>query len=1287
MPIAPPGYALGALLGRGGFGVVWAAEREHDQLPVAIKVVSGAGGSAAGLLRFERELEALRTIGPPAVPRVYADGTLPGGVRYLVMERLVMPTLADGLAAEREPMPPDRFMRAAGAILDAVERAHACRFVHRDLKPENIFLDLAIPQAKLIDFGIVKALSKGRSSPELTSPTAVLGTTEYMAPEQCRGGQIDVRTDIYALGSIFFEMLTGRPPFLGLASDIILAHCDCRPPRLSSFVPVPQAIEEVVLQCLAKQPQRRFATVAELRDALRASDRRAEGPVTQRTATPLPQVGRKQWSVGLLFFQSSRDATAVADLLRDCAGQLAHCARSSYVGLFSHETGDNPVKRAVLAAKALLSSGLAERALVDLATVRMRTLPDGSRQFLSSAFGDPASYPAAADPVGIQITEAAVQLLDDVVSTPHPSRGNTRLVSDSQVAAEQSLEPLIGREGTLQALATSLTSALDRRVPTLVRVIGDTGTGKTHLLRHLERLVTDWHPGAECLSLRSHPPASGDPDQTLRELLQHVLDASPDPLGKDPHTRMATALGGNVTDEISIPAALLLGWIAPDAPEVRALAAAPGALRAGAARAAGAGLRRRCAQHPLVVLLDDAHLADDATLDALEYAALAETGLPICVIALARPTFETLRPEWSSRAAARYAERLGPLQGEAAAQLCRRLLRPVEDVPAQAVDHLVSRAGGNPLLLRELCRALRSQGLIRQQDNGRTWYLATEALDALPQLTLVEWLASRELEALPPPLASHAQLVSSLGDESTVEEAAGVLAELERRGAGGGFPLDAGVATSRLLSSGVLVTHADGRLTFRHALFSEAIYQSMPVALRQAIHGAAYRFHCTHHLLGERDRRVRLALHAARAGLRQEAAGRYLELARLAESRHAYLDAEFTYTRALEQLATTHRVPADAVAAYRGRGLMRYRIGRYADAVQDFERARVGAQQAGDVLTEVDILLDHATALDWMEEFRRSHELVEEAAQLWAREPSPTAEARVLMGRGRSCHRMNQDDQAAEILTRAAARAEALGDDGYETLAISLILVGYILARLGRPAQAEQAFDRVVPLCEAHGDKLHLGAALGNRLMLWIASGDMDRLLEDLKRLLEISRELGNARLEQHAHLVYALSHHWLGELELAKLHARRTVEIDEHRFGAEARPESAIVLARVLAAGGDTEQARTVLNGVRERQARARASGEREIEILPAEQVLFAMVDLHITDGGPAAWRELEARAAGVLRGQELIEFYDMWARTAARTDDVLTARQAMTRALEIAGRMPNVMRERLQRTLAVIP
>src|SRR5262249_10509879 len=163
------------------------------------------------------------------------------------------------------------------------------------------------------------------------------------------------------------------------------------------------------------------------------------------------------------------------------------------------------------------------------------------------------------------------------------------------------------------------------------------------------------------------------------------------------------------------------------------------------------------------------------------------------------------RPEWGGRAAARASIPLEVLPEDAAAQLCRALLKPAHDVPAAALTRLSARARGVPLLLTELVRGLKREGLLRRRAKGVSYYLATDELDRLPDLPLYGWLAGRELAALDPALAAHARLAAVLAPEFTNADQAAVLSELDRAGEGAEFPLDGAVAVGRLCASGFLL--------------------------------------------------------------------------------------------------------------------------------------------------------------------------------------------------------------------------------------------------------------------------------------------------------------------------------------------------------------------------------------------------------------------------------------------------------------------------------------------------
>ncbi|MEM9487558.1 MAG: hypothetical protein AAGC55_00370, partial [Myxococcota bacterium] len=667
-------------------------------------------------------------------------------------------------------------------------------------------------------------------------------------------------------------------------------------------------------------------------------------------------------------------------------------------------------------------------------------------------------------------------------------------------------------------------------------------------------------------------------------------------------------------------------------------------------------------------------------------AALVERDTPLWICVLAQPSFEQQRPDWALRCASRYRAELGPLDDDAATALCLSLLQPAERIPTGAIARLVARSEGIPLFLAELVGGLKAEGVVRQQTNG-SWFVATDELDRMPNLPIVEWLATRALDSMSPGLVAHARLVALLGAEFTASEVAGVVDELDRARFTEYVPLDPAVATRRLLGQRMLVSRSGQprRYRFRYSLLRDEISRSTPEALRAEIHRAAYRYYDRANHLPERYRMARLAFHGARSEQRERAGLIYLELAARARARHEYLDAESLYSLALELVREDD--DASRTAAYWGRSLMRYRLGRYQDALVDFVLARTLAAHRGEVLDEIAILLDEATALDWCDEWSESHKRVEQARALAQARSSPLIEARLLLARGRSACRQSRDGEALELMSQAADHARSLGDEAYETRVIALIMNGYILASMDHPEESAACFDRVVPLCEERGDSVHLAAALGNRAMLWLATDDHERMITDLEQLRELARELGNGRLEQHAHYYLAQYLHWIGEFELAEQQARRAMEIDNRRFAGAARHESAILVARILVFRGQYGTVRTILGEIRQRQKQAVARSGPAVELVPYEEVMLAAVDLASSDSfDEHQWRMLRERAALVFQSRERLEVLEMWAQAAHRHGHLECGRAVVADALELAETSPAILTEHRTRLLRLL-
>jgi Tol biopolymer transport system component/predicted Ser/Thr protein kinase len=274
-PRLEPGHALGpyrieTLIESGGMGEVYRARDTRLDRDVAVKVLRVHFGSDPALKqRLEREAKALATLSHPHICPVFDVGQQ-DGIDYLVMEYLEGETLERRLT--KGPLPLDQALRCAIEVADALDKAHRRGIVHRDLKPSNIMLTKR--GAQLLDFGLAKlrapsplaAIAAGVAQSPLTGQGTIIGTLQYMAPEQLNGEEADARSDIFAFGAVIYEMVTGKKAFEGKTpASIIGAILEREPAAISTFQPMsPPALDHLVRTCVAKAPDQRWQSAADV---------------------------------------------------------------------------------------------------------------------------------------------------------------------------------------------------------------------------------------------------------------------------------------------------------------------------------------------------------------------------------------------------------------------------------------------------------------------------------------------------------------------------------------------------------------------------------------------------------------------------------------------------------------------------------------------------------------------------------------------------------------------------------------------------------------------------------------------------------------------------------------------------------------------------------------------------------------------------------------------------------------------------------------------------------------
>jgi len=296
-------YEVRSLIGRGGMAEVHLGYDTRLHRIVAIKMLRiDLARDSIFQARFRREAQAAASLNHPNIVAVYDTGeeviTAPDGrgvsVPYIVMEYVEGHTVKE-LLADGTPVPIDEAVEIVSGVLSALEYSHAAGLVHRDIKPGNIMLTTD-GKVKVMDFGIARALADSQAT--MTQTNAVVGTAQYLSPEQARGEQVDARSDLYSTGVVLFELLTGRPPFRGdSAVAVAYQHVSAIPPTPSSITPdVPEALDRVVMKALAKNRDDRYSSAAAMRADLIRAARGADvnAPATQVWAAAAANDGATQ---------------------------------------------------------------------------------------------------------------------------------------------------------------------------------------------------------------------------------------------------------------------------------------------------------------------------------------------------------------------------------------------------------------------------------------------------------------------------------------------------------------------------------------------------------------------------------------------------------------------------------------------------------------------------------------------------------------------------------------------------------------------------------------------------------------------------------------------------------------------------------------------------------------------------------------------------------------------------------------------------------------------------------
>lgn len=415
-------YRLKSLLGRGGMGSVWVAQHEQLRSEVAVKRLDPSiASNEEALARFNREAQALAALRSPNVVQVFDYG-VDEGVAFIAMELLQGEALSSRIHRLGQ-LSIDETARFLGEVLRAIGKAHAAGVIHRDLKPDNIFICQDDPEfAKVLDFGVAKVSATSQTGiASQTRTGAVIGTPYYMSPEQARGQSIDIRTDLWSMGIIAFECLTGQLPFAGEAfGEILVAICTEDPKRPSQIANVPVGFDEWFLRAVNRDRELRFQSAREMWVELA---RLVGGPLsTQSTGTnseDLPPLDRTmQVPHGLTTAQGAATYSTVGQQstlsdsnrrqLKGLAiglGSLLLLAGGGVAWYFGSQPADDAV--AATSASAISSVSLAIESTAEPTQARVVVQPAAAPVVEPAAQPSLAVLPVAAPSVSVESAKPA----------------------------------------------------------------------------------------------------------------------------------------------------------------------------------------------------------------------------------------------------------------------------------------------------------------------------------------------------------------------------------------------------------------------------------------------------------------------------------------------------------------------------------------------------------------------------------------------------------------------------------------------------------------------------------------------------------------------------------------------------------------------------------------------------------------------------------------------------------------------------------------------------------------
>lgn len=674
-------------------GSVYRAVDGETGLPVALKLMRAQAGD---MERFATECRLLAELAHPAIVRYIEHGSHRGAL-FLAMEWLDGETLEERLA--REPLGVVESIDLLRGVAAGLAAAHARAIVHRDVKPSNVMLVNGDPsRAKLLDFGIARL--QVQPSPRTRTGT-IVGSVGYMAPEQARGvSDVDVRADVFALGCVLFECLTGQPAFLGanVAATLAKVILDDAP-RLGSLRPdLPPELDALIARMLAKGRDDRPRDAQVLLDELGRLPSVTGAPPIARLA---PVVGPAERRLLAVILARRLDERAARTIVAPFGGEPALLADGTVLITFG--ALDSATDLAAQAASCALAIRAAQPdARLGLATGQAETSdvhPVGPVIDRAAALLDGPQEP------GIPIDEVTADLLDARFEVR--AHGRTRMLlgkADASVARTLlGLQtPFVGRENELALLEATASESFRDHAARAVLVTAPAGAGKSRLGYELAGRMRRATKVA-VLVARADPMSAGSSLGLARQLVRQAAGLRDSDAPARQYAQLTAYLSSRGDDDVEWLAELVQAPIEIPSATLRAARDDPRLMIDRMQRAFLDWLAAECAAHPVLLVLEDLHWGDASSVAWLSEAMHELADRPLMVLAFGRPEvrgqFSTL---WTQEIS------LGALTRRAAERLVRSVLG--DAVPREVVERVVERSEGNAYYLEELIRRVAEGG-------------------------------------------------------------------------------------------------------------------------------------------------------------------------------------------------------------------------------------------------------------------------------------------------------------------------------------------------------------------------------------------------------------------------------------------------------------------------------------------------------------------------------------------------------------------------------------------------